>query len=578
MSGKNKHQQVKKRKKSLSKSIQRLVLTVALVIFLAASILNAIAANTEISTMFDVSSQHVLGSMRTVISLFDHFDDYANDIIGTYEGLTDAERENPFDGAYLSHFSGYESGAYCQDVSAALDSLQTSLTTGDLYIAALNPETGVLLSLIDPEGELIIDHNPAGTWKQLTKEQASIMLQGKTKSDYFENNSKDYGRTRVYGLQIMPAESPWVICSVNEMPLLLSRVLAVLFIVIYIIVLTFLILLILIVTRLKIRKRLVKPIRSIASAAGQFAENRNHSHAESAPQTEKLFFQDLDIHTGDELEELGMVMAQMEQDIGIYERNLSDAAAQQAQIHTELSVATDIQAHMLPDPKSAFPDHPEFSLYASMHPAREVGGDFYDFFLIDENHLGIVIADVSDKGIPAALFMMSSMIMINNYATLGFTPKEVLEKANARICSSNAMSMFVTVWFGILDLKTGEVKAANAGHEYPVVSTDGSEFRLLHDRHDLVIGAMDGVRYSEYSFTLQKGGALYVYTDGVAEASNEQNEMYGTERLLRVLNDSKDLPVEQICSKITGDIRRFVLSAPQFDDITMVCLRYNGQA
>jgi sigma-B regulation protein RsbU (phosphoserine phosphatase) len=199
-----------------------------------------------------------------------------------------------------------------------------------------------------------------------------------------------------------------------------------------------------------------------------------------------------------------------------------------------------------------------------------------ELFQLLRKHLGIVIADVSGKGIPAALFMMSSMIIINNFAMLGFSPKEVLEKANAKICSSNVLNMFVTVWFGILDLKTGTVTAANAGHEYPAIEKRETGFELLKDKHGLVIGGMEGVTYKEYSFTLDKEESIFVYTDGVAEATDAQDQLYGTDRMLAALNRAKGKSVGDICGAVAEDINRFVKDAPQFDDITMVCIRYHG--
>ena len=198
----------------------------------------------------------------------------------------------------------------------------------------------------------------------------------------------------------------------------------------------------------------------------------------------------------------------------------------------DLRVGTEIQTGSLP---TNFPNRPEFEIYASMDPAKEVGGDFYDFFMIDEDHLALVIADVSGKGVPAALFMMSSKIYINNHATMGGTPAEILEKVNKLVCANNDAHMFVTVWLGILEISTGKLTSASAGHEYPMINING-KYEILKDKHGLAIGAAGISKYKNTEITLKKGDSIFVYTDGVAEATDANNELFGTDRTLEALN------------------------------------------
>ena len=205
-----------------------------------------------------------------------------------------------------------------------------------------------------------------------------------------------------------------------------------------------------------------------------------------------------------------------------------------------------------------------------------MGGDFFDFFLIDDDHLALVMADVSGKGIPAALFMMSSMIIIDNFANMGNSPARVLELSNESICSMGLADMFVTVWFGILDLKTGVVTASNAGHEYPAICQTGGDYSLMKAKHGFVVGGIEGMSYSEYSFTLKPGASLFLYTDGVPEATDAENNQYGTDRMIKALNEGKDLPPKQLLPFIRSDINSFVKNAAQFDDLTMMCIRYIG--
>jgi sigma-B regulation protein RsbU (phosphoserine phosphatase) len=231
---------------------------------------------------------------------------------------------------------------------------------------------------------------------------------------------------------------------------------------------------------------------------------------------------------------------------------------------------------MMPHIFPAFPDRPEFDIYASMDPAKEVGGDFYDFFLVDEDHLCMVMADVSGKGIPAALFMMASKIILQSCAMLGQSPAEILTKTNEAICSNNQEGMFVTVWLGILEISTGRLRAANAGHEYPVLKKAGGAFALHRDRHGLVIGAMDGVRYQGYELSLEPGTKLFVYTDGVPEAVDGEGRMFGAGRMLEALNRAPDAGPKEILENVRAAVDDFVRDAEQFDDLTMLCMEYIG--
>ena len=247
-----------------------------------------------------------------------------------------------------------------------------------------------------------------------------------------------------------------------------------------------------------------------------------------------------------------------------------------ASTQAELTMATDIQAGLLPSIFPAFPERPEFDIYASMDPAKEVGGDFYDFFMIDDDHLGMVIADVSGKGVPAALFMMSSKILINDHALMGGTPAEILVRVNKQINASNKANMFVTVWLGILELSTGKLTTASAGHEFPMINVNG-HYELLKDKHGIAIGAMPKAKYTNHELTLKKGDSIFIYTDGVAEATDANNELFGTDRTLEALNALPEgISQQEVLTGVRTAVDAFVKEAPQFDDLTMLGLKYFG--
>ena len=325
-------------------------------------------------------------------------------------------------------------------------------------------------------------------------------------------------------------------------------------------------LLIIIMLGMRLNRSLLQPIHIIAREAGRFA-------AENVKTGEKLTSR---IRNKDEIGELADSIDQMETQIHNYVSNLTRVTAEKERISTELSLAARIQNDMLPSIFPPFPERTDFDIYATMDPAREIGGDFYNFFLIDKNHLCVVIADVSGKGVPAALFMMASTIVLVDNARIGLSPAEVLEKANEAICTTNREEMFVTVWMGILDLTTGKLTASNAGHEYPVIKHPNGKYELVRDSHGFVIGGMEGITYQNYELRMEPGTRLFVYTDGVPEASDGQNRLFGTERMLDALNKDPDAEPETLLGNVRAAVDEFVADAEQFDDMTMLCLAYNG--
>ena len=314
-----------------------------------------------------------------------------------------------------------------------------------------------------------------------------------------------------------------------------------------------------------LKNQIVKPLEEIVNESKRFARENTQIEGQDLKHISKIL----------EIKELGNSVQTMEDDVVRYMENLTQITAEKERIVTELSLAASIQSDMLPNVFPPFPAIKQFDIFASMNPAKQVGGDFYDFFLIDEEHVGLVVADVSSKGIPAALFMMMAKIMINNYAMMGFSPKEVMERVNDVICKNNKNDMFVTVWFGVLTYATGHIIAANAGHEYPAIKRAGGRFEIMDDPHGLVVGAVEGMAYENYEFTLEKGDTLFVYSDGVPDAINEKEELFAQDRMLAILNENCDATPEQLVKKMKMGMDEFVAGADQFDDITMLALRMN---
>ena len=316
----------------------------------------------------------------------------------------------------------------------------------------------------------------------------------------------------------------------------------------------------------KTKKGVLLPIKLLNSAAKQMVGDLE-SERPVLP----------DIHTGDEIEELSDSFGQMNVELRDYIRQLNLATAEKERIGAELNMAKDIQAAQLPSDFPAFPDRREFDVYASMTPAKEVGGDFYDFFLVDDDHLAMVIADVSGKGIPASLFMMISKILIKNRLKAGDSPSAALEKVNNQLIENNIKpKQFVTVWMAVLELSTGKGTAANAGHEHPVFKRADGNYELVEYRHSPPVSLVKKMKFREHDFEMKPGDRLFVYTDGVAEAMNLERELYGTDRLLTVLNSDPNAAPRQVLENVTNGINAFVGEAEQFDDITMLSFVYNG--
>lgn len=311
-----------------------------------------------------------------------------------------------------------------------------------------------------------------------------------------------------------------------------------------------------------IRKQIVIPIRCIASEATRFAnENKKGNLPENFAKI-------------GEISDLATSVYRMETDMLHYIDNITEITAEKQRIGTELSVASTIQENSIPNTFPAFPDRTDFDIFASMTPAKEIGGDFYNYFLVDDDHLVFYIGDASGKGIPAALFMMVTNILIHNKAQLeGFTPAQILSAVNSDICTHNKADMFVTLWLGILEISTGKVTFSNAGHDDAAIyRKDKNCFEYFKTKHSLVVGAMSSAKYKDFETTIKPGDKIFIYTDGVTEATNESNKMFTLENTLSELNNYKTASPQGIIEGMIGSVNDFVGEAPQFDDITMLCI------
>ena len=474
----------------------------------------------------------------------------------------DAFDEDDWAAYYAAFDEIVESQAY-RETFATLNALKEDNGVLWLYVAYMDPVTGQGIYVVDADSTE--DACPPGTCGEIEPENLALMEQGVYEFPPYITNYEEFGWLASAGAPITDSRGNVVAnafadFSMNEVmadrQAFLLRLAAVLAAVT----------LVLIVTLVFVFSRaVVRPINQLAGATGSFVSDKQRNQSSSAISM-------LSIHTGDEIENLAGAIRQMEQEINSYIADLTHVTAERERIGAELDVARSIQASMLPCIFPPFPQREEFSIFASMAPAKEVGGDFYDFFLVDDDHLALVMADVSGKGVPAAMFMVIAKTLLKNAAQTGASPKAVLEKVNDQLCENNDAEMFVTVWLGILEISTGRLVCANAGHEFPAIRRAGGEFQLFRDKHGFVLAGMEHARYREYELTLCGGDTLFVDTDGVPEATDGGNRLYGTQRMLSALNRRKEAGCQELLEGLRADIDAFVGQAPQFDDITMLAL------
>ncbi len=293
---------------------------------------------------------------------------------------------------------------------------------------------------------------------------------------------------------------------------------------------------------------------------------------------EDMAFEMEDLYkTGDEIEELAVSFETMSRRMKEYVNEIVENAAEKEKLQTEMKAATQIQEKMLPRIYPDFFEKPGYEIYAKMVPAKNVGGDLYDFFYLDEDRLAFMIGDVSGKGITAALFMVLCKQMIKSQVLFyGGDLVAAIKEANVRLCEESADSMFVTVWIGIITLSTGELNFINAGHVYAAVKKANDDFEIVADNHSLLMGALDFAEFSLNTVTLGKGDMIYLYTDGVTEAHNINSELFGDKRLADALNEGKGLPPDELDDLVRRKLAEYSKGQEQYDDITTVVFKYNG--
>ncbi len=494
----------------------------------------------------------------------DHVRDLRDQIVEIYEAQDEKVGSDgmgtPAHEKYIANFQHLKETPEYQEEVLKMQKLASANDVESVYILYAYPKDKITLYVAD--GSAVA--NDPGDFDPLYEVNYGVIENPEIGFPAYITNTAEYGWLVSAGYPIYDSNGEVVAFGCADISMNVIKAESSVFTVMLLIITIAIALILTAIYIFAIKKAVVNPINRLSDAATSYIQEDNGNA-----------FSELQITTGDEIENLSDAMKKMEGDIKDYIANLTAVTAEKERIGAELNVATQIQMDMLPRIFPTFTNKTEYELFASMDPAKEVGGDFYDFFIIDEDHLGLVVADVSGKGVPAALFMVIAKTLIKNRAMMGGTPAEVLAYANEQLCEGNDAELFVTVWFAILDVKTGKGLAANAGHEHPAIRRANGQFELSIYKHSVAVASMEGVKFREHEFELNHGDTLFCYTDGVTEATDAHNILFGNDRLLTALNENPDASPEEICKNVKESIDFFVGEAPQFDDITMLCFKYN---
>ena len=495
----------------------------------------------------------------------------ANEVMGIYDSLTDEQRNMMGTPEYNEFFASIETGrdSTYELLTRMLGTFVASEDVDDVYVAMFDEKNDALVYIVDPKSAYQFK---IGEWEPVEHHETLKFLNWNGIGELYDISVTDrYGWLCTAGLPIKDSSGnicAFILTDVGADSILFTLFLYALQISLAIIIATALVTWVL--TRY-VKRKVIIPITKIEDAANKYVADKKSGI------TTTNRFASLNISSSLELENLSTTMANMEKSLSEYEETILKVNAEKQRIGVELSMANKIQTSILPTTFPAFPDRTDFDVFASMTAARKVGGDFYDFFLIDDDHLALVMADVSGKGVPAALFMMITKVIVQSCAMLGKDVAEILEKTNEALCKNNKTDMFVTIWMGIFEFSTAKLTACNAGHEFPALLRSGKKFELLRDHHSLFVGGMAETRYTPYTIDMEVGDKLFLYTDGVPEATNSKNKLFGTERMIDALNIDPNQNPEDIIKTVQDSVNKFVGSAEQFDDITMMCFEYKGK-
>ena len=487
---------------------------------------------------------------------------YLNNPMPEFDSATEEE-------LYFKQYENVQDERY-NEIFEHINNIKKTNVVKSLYIIYVDAQSKSCVYVIDADNSE--GACQMGTWDIIYENNYNVLTNPEDGFESYITNTEEYGWLCSAGAAIIGEDGEVIAHAMvdismdevmNERYTFLRNLCFVMLGITLILLVVFLII---------INCSIIMPINKLSITARTFVDKMSNDS-----ETKELLFSKFSIKSGDEIENLHKSFQFMEEEIYEYVDNLARITTEKERIAAELNIAKKIQADMLPSIFPAFPEREEIDIYATMHPAKEVGGDFYDFFMIDDNHLAIVVADVSGKGIPAALFMVIGKTLIKNHTQAGSSLDKVFADVNNLLCESNNEGLFITAFEGVLNLTTGEFRYVNAGHECPYIYRKGEKYTLHMLEPGFILAGMEDMTYETGCIQINPGDKLFQFTDGVTDAININEELYGEQRLYDVLNKNVDKNSKELLNAIKTDIDSFVGEAAQFDDITMLCVEYLGK-
>ncbi|MCR5094229.1 MAG: PP2C family protein-serine/threonine phosphatase [Lachnospiraceae bacterium] len=468
--------------------------------------------------------------------------------------------------SYLAHFSWIEETTEYQKIRDILHSVREINDLRSCYIVYVDRADPRCVYLVDASS---YKYCPPGVIDPLYEENRGVLDAPMLGFPPYTTRTPEYGWLITAGAPITDKDGNVIAYSVTDIDMNLVRDGVRSYYRRIILILVAFMILLIVVFLISLHRQVISPIRKLSAAALQYTQNKKMG-------TEENVFGSLPVHRGDEVGNLADAMQLMEREVNEYIRSLTESQEENKRISKDLDIAMRLQMDIMPTTDEELTGITAVDLNAAMSPAKEVGGDFFDFFLIDRDHLAMVMADVSGKGISAATFMVIAKTILRDRTLAGGSPAEVLEQVNHLLCKGNREQMFVTVWLGVLKLSTGRLIMANAGHDYPAIRHGNGTYELYRTENDPPLAAMDHMVYHDVTVELTPGDALFIYTDGIPEAKNREGSRFGIKRMLDALNGTREMTSESVTHIVSRAVQEFVGEADAFDDVTMMSVLYKG--
>ena len=523
---------------------------------------------TEMIAQLATSAVLMTNSAYTTLDQTFDLEKMAADVLEVYKTIPEEVRKNQDSAEYRAYFSELEKDSKYSMLESVLGQFRDSANVADVYMEVFDSDTKAGIYFAEPDrSEYRVW---MGEYEEVDQKYVKKLMESSLENPFYAFFPDSGSIVMTSGIMLNTDNDIQIgLMADTDIKDIVKK--AGQFALVYIIFIAIIGFIIGFIATKMVKRSIVLPINKLAEAAKEYVSDKKEGS------DNKNHFEDLKIDTGDEIEILYYMMTDMEKDLNDYEKNLQSITAERERIGAEIEIATAIQQSMLENVAPNFVGKKEYDLYAAMSPAREVGGDFYDFFMVDDDHLAILIADVSDKGVGSAFFMAISKTLVKTYAKMVMNPTDVIAKVDRQISEKNDAGLFVTLWMAVIDLNTGHVNACNAGHDYPAIMKNGEDFVVEKTPHGPPVAFIPGMEFLGMEFDMKPGDRIFLYTDGLNEAKRSDDERFGTDRMLEVLNAHKDVDNETMIHLMCEAVDEFAGDEPQFDDMTMLGFTFKGR-